>query len=58
MRIEQHFVFGVIKRMRKRSEFKISLSNLRGGKILNSTMSGGDSIDDGGRGSGGRREVF
>ena len=36
--------------MRKRSEFKISLSNLRGGKILNSTMSGGDSIDDGGRG--------
>ena len=44
--------------MRKRSEFKISLSNLRGGKILNSTMSGGDSIDDGGRGGGGRREVF
>ena len=44
--------------MRKRSEFKISLSNLRGGKILNSTMSGGDSIDDGGGGGGGGERCF
>lgn len=44
--------------MRKRSEFKISLSNLRGGKILNSTMSGGDSIDDGGGGVGGGERCF
>ena len=33
-------VSGIIKGMRKCGEFKISLSNPRGGKILKSSMSG------------------
>ena len=49
VRTEQHlFVYGVIKEMRKPGEFKLSLSNPRGGKILNSTT--GDRVSVGGRG--------
>ena len=36
--------------MRKRGEFKISLSNPRDGKILNSTTSGGEPMVGGRRG--------
>ena len=41
--------FGVIKGIRKRGEFKISLFNSRGGKILNSTTSGREQMGRGGR---------
>ena len=43
------YVSGVIKGIRKRGEFKISLFNSRGGKILNSTTSGREQMGRGGR---------
>ena len=49
VRTVQHFcISGVIKGMKKCGEFKISLSNRRGGKIPNFTTSGRDSMGGGG----------
>ena len=49
-------VSGIIKGMRKCGEFKISLSNPRGGKILKSSMSGRVSMVNGW--GGGKTEGF